>query len=179
MKITRNSIKLTEIVKSVNIIPLNRDQVVCMSDKARTWFSMINESVHASDDHDIGDVYAVNRFFLVVKRGIVNVHYYYIPLSKIEGWDSHVLWLKVTEDEVKTKYEIEASPDPSTYYVKEHAYYSVPSPLPLIPLKLSKYENEYTGLPSTDVPRVYSCPLCNVVFQTEGELGKHLEQAGH
>jgi hypothetical protein len=179
MKITRNSIKLTEIVKSVNIIPLNRDQVVCMSDKARTWFSMINESVHASDDHDIGDVYAVNRFFLVVKRGIVNVHYYYIPLSKIEGWDSHVLWLKVTEDEVKTKYEIEASPDPSTYYVKEHAYYSVPSPLPLIPLKLSKYENEYTALPPTDVPRLYSCPLCNVVFQTEQELGNHLEQAGH
>jgi hypothetical protein len=150
-----------------------------MSDKARTWFSMINESVHTSDDQDVGDVYAVNRFFLVVKRGIVNVHYYYIPMSKIEGWDGHVLWLKVTEDEVKTKYESERSPDPSTYYVQEHPYFSLESPLPLIPLKLSKYENEMTAVPSDDVPLVYSCPLCNVVFQTEQELGKHIEQAAH
>jgi hypothetical protein len=150
-----------------------------MSDKARTWFSMINESVHTSNDQDVGDVYAVNSFFLVIKRGIVNVHYYYIPMSKIEGWDGHVLWLKVTEDEVKTKYESETSPDPSTYYVQEHPYFSLESPLPLIPLKLSKNENEMIALPSDDVPRVHSCPLCNVVFQTEEELGKHLEQSAH
>jgi hypothetical protein len=56
------------------------------------------------------------------------------------------------------------------------------SPLPLIPVKVSKYEKEMTGLPSDDVPRVYSCPLCNVcnvVFQTEERLGKHLEQSAH
>ena len=47
---------------------------------------LINESVHTSDDIDIGDILAVSRDFVVVKRGFVNVHYYYVPISKVEGW---------------------------------------------------------------------------------------------
>ncbi len=33
------------------------------------WTGLINESVHTSDDKDIGDIEAVNRDFVVVKRG--------------------------------------------------------------------------------------------------------------
>ena len=51
------------------------------------WMSLINESVHTSDDIDIGDIDAVSRDFIVVKRGFVNIHYYYIPITKVEGWD--------------------------------------------------------------------------------------------
>ena len=49
------------------------------------WIDLINESVHTSDDIDIGDIDAVSRDFIVVKRGFANVHYYYIPFSKAEG----------------------------------------------------------------------------------------------
>ena len=66
---------------------------------------LINESVHTVDDIDIGDIDAVNVDFIVVKRGFVNIHYYYIPIHQVEGWDGHVLWLKKTEDEIKSKYE--------------------------------------------------------------------------
>ncbi len=84
-----------------------------------SWINLIDESVHTQDDVDIGDVDAVNRDFIVVKRGFVNVHYYYIPRNKVEGWDGHILWLKITEQELKTKYESVAKiPDPSRYYVK-------------------------------------------------------------
>lgn len=55
------------------------------------WIELINESVHTTDDIDIGDIDAVSRDFIVVKRGYVNIHYYYIPISKVEGWDGHVL----------------------------------------------------------------------------------------
>ena len=48
-------------------------------EKKPSWIDLINESVHTSDDIDIGDVDAVSRDFIVVKRGFVNVHYYYIP----------------------------------------------------------------------------------------------------
>ena len=41
-----------------------------------TWMDVTNESVHMSDDVDIGDIEAINRNFLVVKRGFINVHYY-------------------------------------------------------------------------------------------------------
>ena len=69
------------------------------------WMSLINESVHTSDDMDIGDIDAVSRDFIVVKRGFVNTHYYYIPMNKIEGWDGNTLWLKITEEQVKANYE--------------------------------------------------------------------------
>ncbi|MGH9952355.1 MAG: hypothetical protein ACRD5J_12055 [Nitrososphaeraceae archaeon] len=55
------------------------------------WVSLINESVQASKDVDIGDIEAVSRDFVVVKRGFVNTHYYYVPINKVEGWDGHVL----------------------------------------------------------------------------------------
>src|ERR687883_1754567 len=70
---------------------------------ALKWVDLLNESVHTSDDQDIGDIEAVNREFIVVKRGFVNVHRYFIPANKIEGWDGNVLWLKITEDELKRK----------------------------------------------------------------------------
>lgn len=81
----------------------------------KTWIGLIDESVHTSDDEDIGDIDAVNQDFVVVKRGFVNIHYYYIPISKVEGWDGHVLWLKITEKEVKRNYERDLIPDPTRY----------------------------------------------------------------
>jgi len=80
--------------------PTNQEQR-----KKKGWIDLINESVHTSDDVDTGDVDAVTRDFIVVKRGFVNVHYYYIPMGKVEGWDGHVVWLKVPEEYVKRNYE--------------------------------------------------------------------------
>src|SRR5947208_15645726 len=92
------------------------------SPQPKSWIELINESVHTSDDIDVGDIDAVSRDFVVVKRGFVNVHYYHIPMSKVEGWDGHVLWLKVAESEVKGNYERDKIPDPFRYYIKGYPY---------------------------------------------------------
>jgi hypothetical protein len=84
----------------------------------------ICQSVHTSDDVDIGDIAAVSRDLVVVKRGFVNVHYYNIPIGKVEGWDGSVLWLKVPEEYVKRSYERDMVPDPSRYYVKDFPGYT-------------------------------------------------------
>src|SRR3712207_7088920 len=52
--------------------------------KKPSWIDLINESVHTSDDVDIGDIDAVSRDFIVVKRGFVNIHYYYVPIRSEE-----------------------------------------------------------------------------------------------
>ena len=39
-----------------------------------SWIGLIDESVHTSDDIDIGDIDAVSRDFIVVRRGYVNVN---------------------------------------------------------------------------------------------------------
>ena len=148
--------------------------------ETRTWYSMINESVHTTDDQDIGDVEAINRYFIVIKRGIIHVHYYYIPINQVEGWDGKVLWLKISEDEAKSKYERNFPPAQNTYYMKEHADYLVieksMSTLPTITIRDTKYSTEIDEPPSQPVKRVFSCPLCNEVFETEDELGKHIEK---
>jgi hypothetical protein len=152
--------------------------------KDTDWISLINESVHTKDDEDIGDICAVSRNFVVVKRGLVNVHYYYIPVKKVEGWDGDVLWLKVTENELKEKYERNTSPDPKQYYVNEFPYYTAAYyyPLPLIPrrrLALGNIPNDKRSLPLEEVSWLFTCNLCNQSFKSEDELDKHMEIVGH
>ena len=93
-------------------------------EKKKGWIDLINESVHTSDDVDIGDIDAVSRDFIVVKKGFVNVHYYYVPLGKVEGWDGNVLWLKMPEEYVKRNYERDVLPDPSRYYINDFPGYT-------------------------------------------------------
>src|ERR687891_2295968 len=153
-------------------------------EKKQTWIDLIDESVHTSDDIDIGDIDAVSRDFVVVKRGFVNVHYYYIPISKVEGWDSHVLWLKITEEEVKRNYERDLIPDLTRYYVKDYPAYSTDyyPELTMIP---SRYTRPiYPGIgtitstktaPASDVPTIHKCDICgSSEFKTEDDLSYHI-----
>ncbi len=89
-----------------------------------SWMDITNESVHTSDDKDIGDIEAISKDLIVIKQGLVNVHRYFIPISKVEGWDGHVVWLKITEDEVKKNYERDRTPDPKNFYIQGNPYTS-------------------------------------------------------
>jgi hypothetical protein len=145
------------------------------SPEPKSWIELINESVHTSDDIDIGDIDAVSRDFIVVKRGFVNVHHYYIPINKVEGWDGNVLWLKITESEVKANYQRDKIPDPFQYYVKDYAYYSS-----LHYPELTTIPPRYTRPIYTDPSRgvsksaIYICGLCDMSFNTDDELSKHV-----
>jgi hypothetical protein len=142
------------------------------------WTDTINESVHTSDDQDIGDIEAVNRDFIVVKRGFVNVHRYYIPISKVQGWDGNVLWLSISEETVKANYERDTiTPDPSAYYVKgeEDKYTGTQWK------EFARIEPKYTA-PKYSIaqkgkeeePRVYRCVLCDNTFRTDEEFSRHV-----
>lgn len=138
------------------------------------WIDLINESVHSYDDVDIGDIDAVSRDFIVVKRGFVNVHYYYIPISKVEGWDGHVLWLKITEDEVKRNYERDTLPDPSRYFVKDYPGYT--AVYPEVTVIAPRYARPvYTTKDTTPREmRVYKCELCSNTYRSEDQLSSHV-----
>jgi hypothetical protein len=142
--------------------------------RRKGWIDLINESVHTSDDIDIGDIDAVSRDFIVVKRGFVNVHYYYIPIGKVEGWDGNVVWLKVPEEYIKKNYERDAVPDPSRYYVKDFPGYS--GIYPEVEVILPKYSRPiYTAKNTTPEDfRVNLCELCQTAFDTEDDLSSHV-----
>jgi hypothetical protein len=161
------------------------------SQEKRDWISLINESVHTNDDVDIGDIDVVSRNFIVVKRGFVNVHYYYIPVTRVEGWDGDVLWLKVTENEVKEKYERNIIPDPNQYFIKDYPYYTARDNYPFFttgyyyPLHViaRRYVDPYSNItkspPEENGPRIYKCDLCEEEFKSEDELDKHMDSARH
>ena len=51
--------------------PLDESSSSILPEEKRDWISLLNESVHTSDDVDIGDIYAISRNFVVVMRGII------------------------------------------------------------------------------------------------------------
>jgi hypothetical protein len=150
------------------------DKPLESKEKKKGWVDLINESVHTSDDVDIGDIDAVSRDFIVVKRGFVNVHYYYIPLGKVEGWDGNVVWLKVREEYTKKNYEKDAVPDPSRYYVKDFPGYN--AIYPEVEVILPKYSRPiYTAKNTTPEDfLIHLCELCQIAFDTEDELSHHV-----
>jgi hypothetical protein len=146
---------------------------MAMSDKpASSWVDLVNESVHTSDDIDIGDIDAVSRDFVVVKRGFMNVHYYYIPISKVEGWDGNVLWLKITEDEAKRNYERNVVPDPSRYFVKDYPGYN--AAYPELTIIVPRYSTPIYTTTATEQPVVFRCALCGAAFRNDDELSRHV-----
>jgi hypothetical protein len=147
----------------------------------KSWIDLINESVHTADDIDIGDIIAVSRDFVVVKRGFVNIHYYYIPINRVEGWDGNVLWLKINESEAKGNYERNNIPDSHRYYIKDYPYYSTTHYplLTMIPSRYTKPDYPTSIPPDSEVPRMYKCDLCNSVFDNEEKLSNHISIAAH
>ncbi|AFU58441.1 zinc finger C2H2 domain-containing protein [Candidatus Nitrososphaera gargensis Ga9.2] len=154
-----------------------------MEKEPASWTDLIHESVYASDDADIGDIEAINRYFLVVKSGLLNVRRYYIPVTRVEGWDGKVVWLKVPEAHVKSRYRKDDAPDPYYYHYSgappadEDAVRDLLIDLPKIP---AKYEEDRPFLvaaasPKTPEPlHVFRCDLCNITFRTEDELSSHI-----
>ena len=156
----------------------------------RRWSDVLNESVHTSDDQDIGDIEATSKNFVVVKRGFVKVHRYYIPISKVEGWDGNVIWLKITEEDVKKNYErSDIPPNPLRYDLKDQppVYGGATYPeLFLIPTRYPKgpQYDEKESIQGTTPTTTSSeaerkkCDLCGEYFQSEEELTQHV-QAQH
>jgi hypothetical protein len=154
-----------------------------VSSEKINWIDLINESVYTSDDVDIGDIVAVSRDFVVVKRGFINIHYYYIPISKVEGWDGDVLWLKITEEQVKRNYERNIVPDPSRYYVKDYPYYST-AYYPALARIPHRYQSHIFPAPPSPTAastlrsgseRTYKCDICEALFKTEDDFSEHVK----
>ena len=154
-----------------------------MPSEPSSWTDLIGESVHTSDDPDIGDIEAVSRNFIVVKKGLVNIHRYYIPLHRVEGWDGKVAWLKIAEEAVKTDYERNVAPDPYNYH-----YSSAPTVDPAT--VMSRFQINMPKIPpralderpfvvsqesSEHEERFFLCNLCNAGFRTDDELSRHVE----
>jgi hypothetical protein len=120
-----------------------------------------------------------------VKKGLINVHRYYVPLHRVEGWEGKVVWLKIPEEMVKTNYERDPAPDPHNYH-----YSSAPMVdasdnvrrfqinIPKIPPRAQEERPFLVSHESTrHQERVLVCNLCNATFKSDDELSSHVESS--
>jgi hypothetical protein len=144
--------------------------------KKNTWTELIDEPVYTNDDINIGNIIAVSRDFIVIKRGLINSHYYFIPITKVQGWDGNVLWLKIPEEEVVIRFQRdEIIPHPSRYYMKDYPRYSSSS----YP-RLEVFRPQYTQpsdveINTQEASNLYKCDLCGESnIKTEDDLSDHV-----
>src|SRR5215216_5391658 len=76
-----------------------------------SWDKAIGKKVKSSDDKDLGKVESITLDYIQTKEGMVSKTYYFIPKYHLSGYDGDNLWVSLTKDEVKAKFERENAPD--------------------------------------------------------------------
>ena len=141
---------------------------------------MINYSVQAADDVDIGVIDAISRDPFVIKRGYLNEDYYYLPIAKVEGWNEDVLWLNVTEEWVKKNCERKMLlVDPSMYYITSYQTNNTQFPESRVIPPKYKRPSRSAAIIHPDDPKKYGGTVCKKIFkkQTEHEVSRHVASA--
>src|SRR5215831_18958411 len=85
-----------------------------------SWDKAIDKKVKSKDDKDLGKIQAITNELIQTKDGTVSKNYYYIPKYYIEGYDGDHLWVSLTKDEVKSRFENEKAPPLTQFDTPEY-----------------------------------------------------------
>jgi hypothetical protein len=65
-------------------------------------------------------VQSITRDYIQTKKGTIGKNYYYIPKYYMQGYDGDHLWVSLTKDEVRSRFEGEKDPPASTFETPEY-----------------------------------------------------------
>ena len=85
-----------------------------------SWDKAIGKKVKSSDDKDLGKVESITLDYIQTKEGMISKTYYFIPKYHLSGYDGDKLWVSLTKDEVKAKFERESTPELSEWETQEY-----------------------------------------------------------
>ena len=85
-----------------------------------SWDKAIDKKVKSKDDKDLGKIQSITNEYIQTKDGTVSKNYYYIPKYYLEGYDGDHLWISLTKDEVKTRFEKENAPSLAEFDTPEY-----------------------------------------------------------
>jgi hypothetical protein len=85
-----------------------------------SWDKAIDKKVKSTDNQDLGKVQSITTGYIQTKEGLVGKKYYFIPKYYIQGYDGDHLWISLTKDEVKTRFERETPPDLQEFETPEY-----------------------------------------------------------
>ena len=75
-----------------------------------SWDTVIDKKVKSSDDQDLGKVHTITKDFVQTKEGLVSKNYYFIPKYYVQGYDGENVWISLTKNDVKSKFERDNAP---------------------------------------------------------------------
>lgn len=85
-----------------------------------SWDKAIDKKIKSSDDKDLGKVQSITQDYIQTKEGTIGKKYYYIPKYYLQGYDGDHLWVSLTKDEVKSRFEGEKEPSTTTFESPEY-----------------------------------------------------------
>jgi hypothetical protein len=86
-----------------------------------SWDKAIDRKVKSSDNKDLGEVDSITKDYIQAKEGTISKNNYYIPKYYLQGYDGDNLWVSLTKDEVKARFERRDPPDPSEFETPEYS----------------------------------------------------------
>ncbi len=66
------------------------------------WNNVLYKEARGKNGSELGIVYEIENTYILTKKGTINAHRYYIPISKVEDFDGFVLKVNITEKELET-----------------------------------------------------------------------------
>ncbi len=85
-----------------------------------SWHSIIDKEVKSVDKQELGKVQAVTQNYIQTKEGLVAKKYYFIPKYYVNSFDGTNVWISLTKDEIRTKFERDKEPDISEIETPEY-----------------------------------------------------------
>jgi hypothetical protein len=85
-----------------------------------SWDRAIGRKVRSADDKDLGRIQRITRDYIKTSEGTISKSYYFIPKYYLSGYDGDRLWISLTKDEVKSRFEREKASEPSEWETREY-----------------------------------------------------------
>src|SRR5919108_3954842 len=84
------------------------------------WDRIVDKDVKSVDQQDLGKVQAITQNYIQTKEGLVAKKYYFIPKYYVSGFDGNNVWVSLTRDEVKSRFERDKEPDIAEIETQEY-----------------------------------------------------------
>lgn len=68
------------------------------------WGMLNDKTVNTNDGEDLGKIKEISQNCFLTEKGTLNKHRLWIPKFLSDAYDGKILWLLVSEDEIKKKY---------------------------------------------------------------------------
>ena len=108
------------------------------------WDEVIKKEARGKNDEDLGEVQEVGDTYVLVQKGLISKHKFYIPKYLAEGYDGNTLWFKVSEEEAKSTFVRDSAPAADEYarYKTSDVPSDIETRIPVIEERLNVQKRE-------------------------------------